>query len=161
MLELAVAWLFANRAAAREEGNWGDIAVACVSLVAGAGLLTMLPRRAEEWSWVCLSLMAVGSIVAIAALMNLGRSFAIFPARRALVCHGLYRWVRHPAYAGELLMMLGVTVATGTIPAWLLMTLLLAGVVVRIEREERLLSVDEGHATYRQQVRWRLLPGAW
>jgi len=161
MLELTVAWLFTKRAAAKEEGTWVDIGVACVSLVAGAGLLTMLPRQAEDWSWLSLGLIAVGSMLAIAALLNLGRSFAIFPARRTLIRHGLYRWIRHPAYAGELIIMLGVTVAAGSIPAWLLMAMTMAGIIVRVEREERLLSTDENHATYRQQTRWRLLPGIW
>ena len=161
LLQLTVAWLFANRAIACAEGDLIDIGVACVSLIAGAVLLTMLPSRHEAWNAISLGLVAVGSVVAMMALMNLGRSFAIFPARRTLITNGLYRWVRHPAYAGEIMIMLGVTYAVGTVFAWLLMTLTLAGMVARIYREERLLAVDEGHEHYVQQVRWRLVPGFW
>ena len=161
LLELTVAWLFARRAVAVENGSWIDICVACVSLIAGAVLLTMLPDRHEDWNRISLGLIAGGSLVAVVALMNLGRSFAIFPARRALITNGLYRWVRHPAYAGELTIMLGVTHAAGTMAAWLLMAVTLAGIVVRIDREENLLSVDASHELYRQRVRWRLLPGIW
>ena len=161
LLQLTVGWLFANRAVAGEDGNWIDIGVACVSLIAGAVLLTMLPCRREAWNWISLGLIAIGSFVAIVALMNLGRSFAIFPARRSLVSNGLYRWIRHPAYAGEIMIMLGVAHAAGTVLAWLLMMLTLAGMIARIDREERLLSVDQGHEHYRRQVPWRLVPRIW
>ena len=161
MLQLTVAWLFARRAVAAQDGDWIDISVACVSLVAGAVLLTMLPVRRDDWNWISLGLIAVGSFVAIVSLLNLGRSFAIFPARRELVTDGLYRLIRHPAYAGEIIIMLGVTHAAGTVSAWLLMMVTLAGVMGRIHREERLLSVDRCHKLYRQQVRWRLVPGIW
>lgn len=161
LLQLTVAWLFANRAVASVEGSLTDIGVACVSLISAAVLVGMLPHRSQDWNWISLALIALGSTVAIIALMNLGRSFAIFPARRALVTRGLYQWIRHPAYAGEMLVMLGFTHAIGKVVAWLLILLTLAGLVWRIDREERLLAVDEGHARYRQLVRWRLLPGIW
>lgn len=161
LLQLTVAWLIANRAVAVAEGGLVDIGVASVSLISGAVLLTMLPQRPQDWNWVSLVLIAVGSFVAIMALMHLGRSFAIFPARRKLITNGLYRWIRHPAYAGEMMIMVGVTHAAGTNLAWILMMVTLAGVVGRIDREERLLAVDEGHQCYRQQVRWRLVPKIW
>ena len=161
LLQFTVAWLFANRAVACAEGNWIDIGVACISLIAGALLLTMLPYRQEFRNSISLGLIAVGSTVAIMALINLGRSFAVFPARRTLITSGLYRWVRHPAYAGEMMIMLGIAHAVGTVSAWLLMSLTLAGMIARIDREEYLLAVDEGHERYRQQVPWRLVPRIW
>ena len=59
------------------------------------------------------------------------------------------------------MIMLGVTHAAGTVLAWLLMLLTLAGMIARIKREERLLSVDQGHEHYRRQVPWRLVPRIW
>lgn len=161
LLQLTVAWLFAKRAAARADGDVRDISVASISLVAGAVLLAMLPQRRDDWSWISLWLIAIGSIITIAALLKLGRSFAIFPARRTLVTGGLYRFIRHPAYAGEIIFMLGVASAVGTFPGWMLIALTAAGIVWRIDREERLLSADAGHGAYRQQVPWRLMPGIW
>ncbi len=161
LLQITVAWLFANRTVARADGNLVDMGVASVSLIAGAILLAMLPQRRDDWNLVSLILIAVGSLVTIAALLRLGRSFAIFPARRTLVTGGLYQFIRHPAYAGEMIIMLGVSSAAGTLLAWLLMVTTAAGIVLRIDREERLLSADAGHAEYRRKVRWRLIPAIW
>jgi protein-S-isoprenylcysteine O-methyltransferase Ste14 len=92
------------------------------------------------------------------ALIRLGRSFGIAPADRGLVTRGLYRWIRHPLYAMETLFYAGFLMAN---PSWRnLVGLLLSLVVhvVRIQREERILS---GYETYASKVHWRLLPLVW
>ena len=101
LLHWTVAWLFANRAVAKSEGNLADLGVASVSLIAGALLLAMLPQRRVGGSVLSVLFIAVGSVVTIVALLKLGRSFAIFPARRTLVTGGLYRFIRHPALRGR------------------------------------------------------------
>ena len=50
----------------------------------------------------------------IAALLSLQRSFGIVPANRGIREGGLYRIVRHPLYAAELLVFLGVVLVTPT-----------------------------------------------
>ena len=94
----------------------------------------------------------------ILALISLGRSFGIAPADRGLVTRGLYRWIRHPLYAMETWFYVGFLVAN---PAWRNLAglaLCLAVYVIRIRREERILSGYEGYAG---NVRWRLLPLVW
>jgi protein-S-isoprenylcysteine O-methyltransferase Ste14 len=76
---------------------------------------------AENWAWpvwrnlfdhdsgflLGLWLMAFGEVVTILGMMSLKRNFSIMSEARALVKEGLYSWVRHPLYAGEILSMWG------------------------------------------------------
>lgn len=76
---------------------------------------------------------------------------------------GPYRFVCHPAYFGELLM-ISACCMTAYTASWLAAPVLIAcviAIVLRIVAEERVL---ERSATYRQyaaQTRWRLIPGLW
>jgi len=88
----------------------------------------------------------------------LGRSFGIAPADRGLMILGPYRFIRHPMYAGALLMAAG---ALWSAPSWWnasVFALLVASAALRIHWEERLL---QGYASYARVVRWRLFPGVW
>ncbi len=79
----------------------------------------------------------------------------------AVVQHGPYRFVRHPAYTGMLVAHLGVS-AFFVSPWALLVTLgvLLPGIVVRIRVEERALASLPGYADY-GRGRARLVPLVW
>jgi protein-S-isoprenylcysteine O-methyltransferase Ste14 len=83
-------------------------------------------------------------------------------AGQRLVSTGPYRHVRHPMYAGALLLLAATPLALGSVVA-LPLVLALAGVLVaRILDEERLLSAElPGYTAYRRAVRYRLLPHVW
>jgi protein-S-isoprenylcysteine O-methyltransferase Ste14 len=100
----------------------------------------------------------VSLIGIIVALLSLGRSFGVAPADRGLVRKGMYRWIRHPLYATETWFYVGFLIAN---PSWRNLAgflLCLVVHVVRIRREERILSGYEGYAG---AVRWRMLPLIW
>jgi len=75
---------------------------------------------------------------------------------------GPYRFVRHPGYAGGLILTLGTPFLLGSWPA-LIPTLALVGIlVVRTILEDRTLHRElPGYAEYASRVRYRLLPGVW
>lgn len=94
----------------------------------------------------------------IGSVVSLGRSFGIAPGDRGLVTSGLYRWIRHPLYAMETWFYVGFLVSN---PSWRNVAgfvLCLAVHVIRIRREERILSGYDGYAA---TVRWRMLPMVW
>jgi len=107
------------------------------------------------------ALCVAGCLFAAWALTVLGRSFAVLPVKRPLVTAGPYRWVRHPAYLGELVAVLGLCLQSVTLAALLLTAGAAAAVAARIRIEERLLAADPAHEAYRTAVRWRLIPGLW
>lgn len=100
-----------------------------------------------------------GIAMLTAALLSLRRSFAIVPGHRGIRQGGLYRWVRHPVYLSELVVVLGVVLAYPT--AWNA-AIWIAECVLQIARaqaEERFLSVDPVYRAYCERVRYRLVPG--
>ena len=79
-----------------------------------------------------------------------------------VVSTGPYGIVRHPMYAGVTVMYIASALALGSywamIPAALIIPLLAA----RIRNEEEVLLRDlPGYEEYRQQIKYRLLPGIW
>jgi len=75
---------------------------------------------------------------------------------------GPYALVRHPMYAGALCMLLGVPPALGSLWAFFPVLALAAVIVVRLLDEERILAASlPGYRSYRQSVKYRLIPGVW
>ena len=79
-----------------------------------------------------------------------------------VVASGPYAIVRHPMYAGALLLFVGTPLALGSWWALILAALAIAGLVWRLLDEEAFL-VDHlpGYAEYRRQNRHRLIPLVW
>lgn len=106
------------------------------------------------------AMFVLGGVVSTFSLLTLGRSFAFVPAKRLLKTRGVYRVVRHPAYAGELLMSTSLVLG---VPSRMNIALYLCALVAtigRIHEEERVLSSD-AYAEYKTRVRFALIPGFW
>jgi protein-S-isoprenylcysteine O-methyltransferase Ste14 len=109
-------------------------------------------------------LIAIGLVLAMAVVTQ--NSYAGATVRvetdQKLASRGLYRLVRHPMYAGNLILMLGIPLALGSY--WGLL-LIIPGVLVlvfRILDEEKMLTQElGGYREYTQRVRYRLLPHVW
>ena len=84
----------------------------------------------------------------------LGRCFAILPAIRGIVSRGPFVIVRHPAYLGELIMVVGCVTAAagnGVSVSWQHAMILFVTVglfVIRIRAEENLLRTDAAYQRY-------------
>jgi protein-S-isoprenylcysteine O-methyltransferase Ste14 len=132
-------------------------------LLAWAGTLLPLAMRATTApvTDVGLVLVVLGSLLATAAILSLGRSFGIEPAHRGLQTRRLYRVVRHPIYAAYLPIVGGFLFSYASWWNGLVAVIWLAVQITRIQREEALLGQDAQYQHYAQQVRWRLLPGVW
>ncbi len=79
-----------------------------------------------------------------------------------MVTTGPYALVRHPMYAGALIMVFGVPLALGS---WWGLIVALAAIptlMLRVlDEEEMLRSELHGYGAYTQRVRYRLIPGLW
>jgi protein-S-isoprenylcysteine O-methyltransferase Ste14 len=104
------------------------------------------------------SLQVAGIVWQIYAKASLRRSFGILPANRGVVCHGAYRFMRHPMYLGYLITDIGFLVTNFGLQNVLVYSVQLALQIGRILFEERLLSADAQYCEYRDVVRYRLLP---
>jgi protein-S-isoprenylcysteine O-methyltransferase Ste14 len=75
---------------------------------------------------------------------------------------GPYALVRHPMYAGALLMFFGTPPALDSVSGFVPAALLAAVIVWRLLGEEAYLARNlPGYDDYRRKVRWRLVPGVW
>jgi protein-S-isoprenylcysteine O-methyltransferase Ste14 len=79
-----------------------------------------------------------------------------------VISTGPYALVRHPMYAGALVMLLGVPLALGS--WWGLLTFIPITIVIvwRLLEEERILVKNlPGYSEYRDRVKYRLVPLLW
>jgi protein-S-isoprenylcysteine O-methyltransferase Ste14 len=133
---------------------------ACVYLFPSAAII-----RAARTAFVAgLGCVAAGTALRWYAVATLGHYFTVDVATRAsqpVIDAGPYRLIRHPAYAGTLLALLGFALALGNGIGLLAMLLLaLAAFAYRIAVEEAALlaALGEPYARYRRRT-WRLIPG--
>ncbi|QDU92777.1 methyltransferase family protein [Lignipirellula cremea] len=159
-LNLCVGMLFLTRRPLVRDSSWRDILLALPSFLAG-GMAFRLAPAPLEWPWYATALFTIGSAAAITSLLQLGRCFAIFPAVRGVVSRGPYRFLRHPAYAAELLLVFACFTAGPHLLSAFCLVVLIPCLAARIRVEERLLCEQSDYREYTRQVAWRLLPGVW
>lgn len=118
----------------------------------------------EQWpalESLAVALVLFGNVIQISGKMFLRRSFGVAPANRGIKRDGMYRFVRHPIYAGYLFTHIGILVV---MPSLVNLTIYAIGwwaQILRIGAEEKLLSADPDYRDYMQHTRWRLLPGIY
>jgi len=142
-------------------GRRSDVAEAPAYQKGIAWVSALLPLALElrrPTSWTATSLAILGMLVAMWSMLNLGKAFGIAPADRGLMRSGPYRFLRHPMYAGESLVVLAAVWGSWSLWNMAVLAILLATVVARIRWEER---AFRGYRGYACQVRWRMLPGVW
>jgi protein-S-isoprenylcysteine O-methyltransferase Ste14 len=150
----------------------GSYLVVMVLLFGSLGLaflfVDILPRAMITWNqipvfFVGIALMLVGIAFRWYAIWTLGRFFTrnvAIHADQKVVQNGPYRLMRHPAYAGTILAMLGLGLAmTNWVSILVLGICNLLGHLYRIHVEEESLRTNLGlpYVTYMQRTK-RLIP---
>ena len=135
-----------------------------------AFVLAGLDRRAG-WSRVPVVLVIAGDGLVALGLVAVLRVFrantftsAVIDVDREqqLVSTGPYAVVRHPMYAGALVLLVGAPLALGSWWAELAIPPLVGAIVARLLDEERVLAARlPGYIDYRSRVRYRLVPRLW
>jgi protein-S-isoprenylcysteine O-methyltransferase Ste14 len=159
-LNACVGVLFLVRAPVARSAGTLSLAAAVPSMVLGGVALRLAPP-APTWSPMAIAVFVAGVVWAIVSLCTLGKSFALLPALRTAVVSGPFRLVRHPTYAGEILMIAACGLASSALHALALTAAAVLLVAPRVIVEERLLREDAGWRAYAERVRWRLVPGIW
>ncbi len=112
-------------------------------------------------AWLGLFLMVLGNCWQAWAKLILRRSFGITPANRGVKVTGVYRFMRHPMYAGYLAVHVGVLSVMFSPYNLMIYAIGWTAQILRLLAEERLLSEDPAYREYMKQVRWRLIPGVF
>jgi protein-S-isoprenylcysteine O-methyltransferase Ste14 len=75
---------------------------------------------------------------------------------------GPYAIVRHPMYAGGLILVAGIPMALGSLVGFATLPPFVVVIAWRLLDEERFLAAHlPGYEAYRQKVPWRLIPRVW
>lgn len=128
-----------------------------------------LPASLPRHAWMIfagLGLVALGVVLFVWARRALGEGYSghiSIKTGQSLVQNGPYRFIRHPAYAGYLLMALGISLGYSSLAGLVsILALLLPSLIYRMNVEEKLLSEHFGTA-YRQYAgsTKKVIPGFW
>lgn len=103
-------------------------------------------------------IIALGTMLQIAGLMSLNRSFAIVAAKREIKTEWMYRFVRHPLYASYFLIFGGYVLVHTTTENCLIYLITMTFLCLRIFREEKHLAQDPTYREYMFNVRYRVIP---
>jgi protein-S-isoprenylcysteine O-methyltransferase Ste14 len=80
----------------------------------------------------------------------------------AIATTGPYALVRHPMYAGAILLLIGIPLLLGSWYGLVLAPVLVVGFAIRAVLEERVLQAQlPGYADYAARVRYRFIPLIW
>lgn len=104
----------------------------------------------------------IGLLTAIAARVQLGKNWSNIETGRVLddqevVSKGVYRFIRHPIYTGDLLLLLGLQLSLNS---WLFLGVFVLAPVVMLKaiREEQMLAEElSGYESYRAKTK-RFIP---
>src|SRR5712691_2687463 len=126
------------------------------------GLLFRPSGAHPQWGVTAgLALQLLGLVIAVAALVTLGRSFGFVAADRGVVTRGPYSLVRHPVYAAYVIIQSGYLLQAISLRNAAVVAFATGCNVGRAVAEERLLSSSAAYQDYGRRVRWRLVPGVW
>jgi protein-S-isoprenylcysteine O-methyltransferase Ste14 len=115
-----------------------------------------LPQNA--WFCVCLSLCILGCVIMIASDVQ---KFVTLQLRRGLITTGMFRWVRHPNYLGEMMVYGSLAMMVWHwIPALVLAYFWLVMFSTNMVMKEASMSRYPEWADYRRRT-WWLVPGVF
>ena len=161
LLLIAVVVIARTRPSAKASGIKPRIAALAGTFLTYA--IALFPRRELSVSMEMTStvLILIGTLGAVVALAQLGRSFSIMAETRRLVTSGPYRFVRHPLYLTEEIAMLGIFLQFASVWAALILALQIIFQLRRMDNEEAVLTSQFlEYATYSQTTA-RLIPGMY
>ncbi len=96
---------------------------------------------------VGLLLLITGVIIQLIAILTLGKNYSpvlINRKEQQLVTHGIYKYIRHPFYLGDVMANLGITLFFSSFFGFLIMLLLIPLFLYRISIEEQMLKAKFG-----------------
>jgi protein-S-isoprenylcysteine O-methyltransferase len=169
---LSTGTVVGHRGAVSDRGTRWVLAVslAAAFILAALAARRMVGPRLPGYGWplvlLGVALMWAGGALRVSAVLLLGRFFRRVVAIQEghyVVRRGPYRLIRHPAYAGDLLLSIGVGLVLGYVLSLAILVVLpLLGHLPRIRVEEAELerALGDEYRRYEQDT-WRLVPHLW
>lgn len=152
-----------------------EISQKIIMLVASLGFAGLLVIPAVDrrlgWSHMPMAVAIAGDVLVVlgwSAIYLVFRENSFTSATieiaddQEVISTGPYAYVRHPMYAGSLVMLLGIPIALGSWWGLIALGVIAAALLWRILDEERFLTRHlAGYDAYKEKVRYRLIPHLW
>jgi len=145
------------------------MSVAVIALI-GLFVFSALDHR-FGWSSMPAFVPVVGEVLVVLGFViflyvfkenSFGASNIQTEAGQKVISTGPYAFLRHPMYAGVLVLLIGVPLALGSFWCLLVLAVAIPGLVIRILDEEKFLQKElPGYTDYMHKVRYRLVPYIW
>jgi protein-S-isoprenylcysteine O-methyltransferase Ste14 len=146
----------------------GGMILGLLVAFASASYLPMLANTGARyvWYWLGMAFILLGVFLRWYSIIYLGKAFTRDVAtdvNQKVVSSGPYRLIRHPAYSGTMLTMLGVGI---TLSNWgsivILLVIGMASILYRIKVEEKALleGLGQPYRDYIQRTK-RMIPYIW
>lgn len=157
----------------RDQKTWDKVFMATILVLWFAWLVLMGLDRRHGWSHVPIPVQLAGFVLLclgcyLVALTFKANSFAAPVVKiqkerqHRVIDTGPYAYVRHPMYAGALLINAGAPLLLGSWWGLLVGALFTLLIALRAVLEERTLKAElEGYTAYAARVRYRLVPYLW
>jgi len=125
--------------------------------------------RVNHWNTffaIGFTLVAIGLVIRIQSILTLKKQFTYSVAKienHTLIEKGLYKWIRHPGYLGQIIIFIGIpTSLANWLSVILMLTPVLVGYIYRISVEERFMIEQLGaeYINYQKRTK-RLIPMIW
>jgi protein-S-isoprenylcysteine O-methyltransferase Ste14 len=120
--------------------------------------LRIQDSRLLTWNPLSMTLVLTGNAVTLFGIVSLRRAFSIMAEVRAPVYSGIYRYIRHPIYLGEITATAGILVFRCSQLNLLLTVLFVVLQVIRAGIEERKLTAAVADYRYYRQRTGAFLP---
>ncbi len=153
-----------KRGTQRRVQAWGSACLVGTLVVSGLDHRFGRSHPALAFVIVAMAIALIGYLAVLRVFLEnrwAGRTVET-SAEQRVVTTGPYAIVRHPMYAGTIVLYLATPIALGSVWALLPALALIPILVARIRNEEDLLVRElSGYEEYRRKVRYRLVPSIW
>lgn len=168
--------LLAERARPAKDTKSWDKAILGITFLATLAMYVVAGLDSGRYHWspnFPLSLIVLGIVLTatgqllflIAQKQNkfFSSTVRIQTEREHKICQtGLYRIVRHPAYLGMMLQLLGFPLLIGSIWSILPIALMAILLITRTQLEDQMLLNElKGYLEYAERTQYKLIPGVW
>lgn len=157
----ALAWvvLVRQKHVSINHNPWQQL-IALIAFFSGIAFIGEPSSEQPLLSLISQALLLIASLLGLLSIFHLKDSFGILIAYRSIKTQGLYRYVRHPMYATDILLRIGYLVSHFNPITMLLFALSTGCYAYRAILEEDFLSSQtDTYMTYKKQVPYRFIPG--
>ena len=131
-----------------------------------SSLLFISNRFEFQGDYIFLIIQLMGTLISLAGIFSLNLSFGIVAANRGVKTSGIYKFIRHPMYAGYFVSFICFVIQN--VPdmhtlVWNVSILIImcTALIYRIKYEEELLLHSKEYQEFCKTTKFRLIPGIW